>query len=55
MKVLRNLRMFKKDKCDVKGCNEYYTPLGYCPNGHFYLHKEYYDDRDDKTDAILFI
>ena len=51
MKVLRNLRMFKKDKCHVKGCNEYYTPLGYCPNGH----KEYYDDRDDKTDAILFI
>ncbi len=42
-------------KCKAKGCNEHYTPLGFCPNGHYYQHVQYYEDRDDKTGQILFI
>jgi len=47
--------LLKKYKCRAKNCNEYYTPLGFCPNGHYYRHVEYYNDRDDETNQILFV
>lgn len=48
-------KIFKKNKCKAHGCNQYYTPMGFCPNGHYEGHVEYYNDRDDKTGEILFV
>tara|TARA_R100000988_G_scaffold85672_4_gene48542 strand:+ start:676 stop:825 length:150 start_codon:yes stop_codon:yes gene_type:complete len=49
------MNLFKRNKCQAKGCKENYTPLGFCPNGHYHAHVEFYEDRDDKTGTILFV
>ena len=48
-------KIFKTRSCKAKGCNLLYTPLGFCPDGHYHGHVEYYNDRDDKTGEILFV
>ena len=37
------MNLFKRNKCQAKGCKENYTPLGFCPNGHYHAHVEFND------------